>query len=348
MGIVLILSRLKQETLDIKAFIRELLFGYDCVIVPGFGGFIGNYFPARIDRATGTFKPPVRQITFNRNLNHNDGLLIGRISLVTGLNYGDARRRVEDFVWDLAGRLAKGERVVFDHLGTFEYNNENSIQFEPESNINYYLDSFGLDSFHLSHHKGYDVRRRVRRHIDRDPVRMSSIRKNLVRAVVMIPIIALLIIVPLKNQFNNKAVVESVTFNPLATAEIENNRNAIDSDLITLSGSKEEELVKSTEKNISEKPVETLPVNPPSSPSVTVAEESTYYIITGSFKSEENALSHVKALKEDGFDPEIIKAANGFFRVNAMRCNTMEKALSKKDSLSRKFQGVWITKKKPI
>jgi len=60
----------------------------DC---PGFGGFIGNYTPARIDKSTGTFYPPVKQISFNRNLNHNDGLLIGRISMSSKINYGDAR-----------------------------------------------------------------------------------------------------------------------------------------------------------------------------------------------------------------------------------------------------------------
>ncbi len=67
--------------MDVTAFIRELLFGHDCVIVPGFGGFIGNYTPARIDKRTGTFYPPVKQISFNRNLNHNDGLLVGKISV---------------------------------------------------------------------------------------------------------------------------------------------------------------------------------------------------------------------------------------------------------------------------
>ena len=89
----------KEElAVDITAFIRELLFGHDCVIVPGFGGFIGNYTPAKIDKNTGTFYPPVKQISFNRNLNHNDGLLIGRISVSSGINYGDTRSLVEDFV----------------------------------------------------------------------------------------------------------------------------------------------------------------------------------------------------------------------------------------------------------
>lgn len=334
--------------LDIKAFIRELLFGYDCVIIPGFGGFIGNYSPARIDRTTGTFKPPVKQITFNKNLNHNDGLLVGKISLATGLNYGDSRRLVEDFVKDNNVRLSSGERVIFDHLGVFYLNHENSIQFEPEPDINYYLDSYGLETFNLRHHKDYDVRKRVRRHIDRGLVSSSSLRKNLVRAAIMIPVIALLVIVPLKNQYSHKTGIETVTLNPLVTAEFEDNRRAIDSTLVLPPLTKEESLIEPSENIISEKPAATTPDVQPSLSSGPISEESTYYIITGSFKSEENALSHVQALKAEGFEPEIIKASNGFFRVNAMTCNSMAKALTKKDSLSRKFSGVWITKKKPI
>jgi hypothetical protein len=336
---------LKQEILDIKAFIRELLFGYDCVIIPGFGGFIGNYSPARIDRSAGTFMPPVKQISFNRNLNHNDGLLVGRISQATGLNYGNSRKVVEDFVRDLTSRLASGEKVVFDHLGTFAYNQENNTQFEPEPEINYYLDSYGLESFHLHHYREYDVRKRVIRHIDKDQMKRSSMRRNLVRAAVMIPILALLVIVPLKTQIYDKGRVESVTLNPLVTAEFENNREAIDSDLTSNSVIKEEILNKSAENNIPAKPLE-IPVENP--PSAAPTGEGTFFIITGSFKSEENALAHVRELKAEGFNPEILKASNGFFRVNAMECNNMAKALSKKDSLSRKFPGVWISKKRPI
>ena len=102
--------------MDVTAIIRELLFGHDCVIVPGFGGFIGNYAPARIDRSTDTFYPPVKKISFNRNLNHNDGLLVGRISDCEKINYGDARNLVEEFVTGLRRKLEKGEKVVFDNI----------------------------------------------------------------------------------------------------------------------------------------------------------------------------------------------------------------------------------------
>ena len=82
--------------MDITAFVRELMFSHDCVIVPGFGGFIGNYSPAHIDKASGTFYPPVKLISFNRNLNHNDGLLAGKISASLSVNYGDARAHIEN------------------------------------------------------------------------------------------------------------------------------------------------------------------------------------------------------------------------------------------------------------
>ena len=98
--------------MDITAYIRELLFSHDCVIIPGFGGFIGNYSPARIDKSSSTFHPPVKQISFNRNLNHNDGLLIGKISESSGLNYGDARNIVDEFVNNVRKRLEKGKNNI--------------------------------------------------------------------------------------------------------------------------------------------------------------------------------------------------------------------------------------------
>jgi hypothetical protein len=316
--------------LDIKAFIRELLFGHDCVIVPGFGGFIGNFSPARIDRLSGTFYPPLKRISFNRNLNHNDGLLISRISQSTGLNYGDARSVVERFTDDLKGRLARGEKVVFDHIGTFVNNHENNVEFEPEANINYHPGSYGLESFQCMPVTDYNVRKRITRHIDKGPVGYSPSRRNLWRAAVLIPILALLVAVPLKTGLF-KARVETTSLNPLVTAEFENNRKAL-----------EEAVVINVPASTAEpEPEPRLSVPEP-------VEEQLYSIITGSFKSEDNALSHMNSLKEDGYIPEITQASNGFFRVTATTCSNMESAISTRDSISKKFPGTWISKRKPI
>ncbi|MGD0756931.1 MAG: SPOR domain-containing protein [Bacteroidales bacterium] len=320
--------------MDVTAFIRELLFGHDCVVVPGFGGFIGNYTPARIDKSTSTFYPPVKQISFNRNLNHNDGLLVGRISFTSKINYGDARNLVEEFVTEVRKKLEKGEKVIFDNIGSFVNNHEGNVQFEPDRNVNYHLDSYGLESFQCLPLEGYDVRKRIIRHTEKDPVKQASIRKILWRAAVIIPLLSLLVVVPLKTDLF-KAKVESTTMNPLVTAEFENNKKAVDEGNYSEVPKKEEKA-----KIISDETAAAEVVTPVAS------EKKEYFVITGSFKSQENALSQVNMLKGEGFSPEIVTADNGFYRVCAMICNDLNTADIKKDSIAKKFPGTWVSRKK--
>jgi nucleoid DNA-binding protein len=323
---------------DITAFIRELLFGHDCVIVPGFGGFIGNYTPARIDRTNSTFYPPVKQISFNRNLNHNDGLLIGRISESVRMNYGDVRSLVDEFVEDVRKRLSKGEKVVFDHIGSFVNNHEGNIQFEPDQDSNYYLNSYGLTSFQVIPLEGYDVRKRIIKHADKEPVRQVTLKKYLWRAAVIIPLLGVMIAVPLTTNIF-KTRMQTTTLNPLASVELEKN-------------------IDSVERN---KNKESLPVvQPPAVTENTVAgelsspvnheistDESTsmsFCIITGSFRSEDNAVLLMKKLEKEGYKPELINGPNGFFRVSAFRCSSLDEATRKKDSIGMSFTGAWIAR----
>jgi len=311
--------------MDITAFIRELLFSHDCVIVPGFGGFIGNYTPARIDKTTSTFFPPVKLISFNRNLNHNDGLLVGRISGYSKVSYGDSRNIVDEFVAGLRKKLERGEKVVFDKIGSFVNNQEGNLQFEPDRNVNYHLDSYGLESFLFPPLEGYDIRKRITKHIDRDAVRHPATGKIIRRAAIIVPLLALMVIVPLKTDFL-KAKVESTTLNPLANAEFENNRAAV-------------------ENNVPEVQMipEVIPDQKPVSESVVVGEGS-YYIITGSFRLRKNAETQAGMLAKEGFTPEIIEASNGFYRVSAMICAGLNIAEEKRDSISEKYPNSWVKK----
>jgi len=330
---------------DFTAHIRELLFGHDCVIIPDFGGFIGNYSPARIDKVNGTFYPPVKKISFNRNLNHNDGLLIKKISGTTGMNYGNTRDLIAEYVSDLRRKLEKGEKVVFEHIGTFVNNHEGNVQFEPDENVNYNLDAFGFESFQCLPLEGYDVRKRLtgthtanQRHI---------IRRYLWRAAVIIPIAAAIIAVSLKADFL-KAKVETTTMNPLATAEFEHNKAAVDKGIVELT----------PEVSI---PADTISLEPEPAPVITPAatnetapaetvpnltEKNTYYIITGSFQSQENAGKQISQLQAAGFNPEVVAAGNGFYRVCAMECPDLATAVTKKDSIVARFPGAWISRKK--
>jgi nucleoid DNA-binding protein len=319
--------------LDITAFIRELLFGHDCVIVPGFGGFIGNYTPARIDRTTSTFYPPVKQISFNRNLNHNDGLLVGRISESRGINYGDARALVEQFVEETRKRLSRGERVKFEHIGSFMNNHEGNVQFEPDRESNYHLNSYGLLPFQFHPLEEYDVRKRVTRHSGRQPVTSSVIRKYLWRAAIIIPIAGALATIPFTTGIF-KGKTQQTALNPLSGIEFESSGVVTDKKPVYVSP----EIILPVKDSVSDEnksAVEQL--NP-------VAVAVQYHVITGSFKSESNASALIGKLSAEGYTPELLNGPNGFYRVSAIKCTSLSEALRKKESIGSKYSGSWIAK----
>jgi len=313
--------------MDMTAFIRELLFSHDCVIIPGFGGFIGNYTPARIDKSSSTFYPPVKQISFNRNLNHNDGLLVGKISGSANIPYGDARNIVDEFVASLRKKLEKGERVVFDNIGVFTNNQEGNVQFEPDRNVNYHLDSYGLDSFQFLPIEDYDVRKRIARRMDKGPVKNPATRKILWRAAIIIPLLAIVAVIPFRTDIF-KSKVEAGNLNPLVTAEFESNKKAVEEDASSAPPI-------ASIKSVGSAASENQPV---------LNTENNYCLITGSFKARPNAETQVRMLKEEGYNPEIINGPNGFYRVSAMKCPDLQSALGKKDSISKKFPGTWVKK----
>jgi cell division protein FtsN len=143
-----------------------------------------------------------------------------------------------------------------------------------------------------------------------------------------------LVAVPLKTDLF-KSKIEATTMNPLVTAEFEHNKKAVDDGIKDESAKVEENI-----KQISEEP---------SAPEVIVpvtAESNVYFLITGSFKSEENAISQANMLKTEGFDPEIVPAPNGFYRVSAMMGNDLNTAKARRDSISKKYPGTWISKKR--
>jgi cell division protein FtsN len=197
--------------------------------------------------------------------------------------------------------------------------------------------------------EGYDVRTRITRHIQRDPEKQASIRKILWRAAVIIPLVTAIILVPLKTDLF-KSRVEATTMNPLVSAEFEQNKIAIDErakddrakdDRAKDDSAKTEEIV--SKEAVEEPKIE--PVPKVEVPQPVVTRSNVYYLITGSFKSQENALAQLNKLKAEGFTPELVVAPNGFFRVCAISCSDMNTAVTKKDSIAAQFPGAWISKK---
>lgn len=130
-------------------YISNLLFLHDCVIIPDFGGFICNYKSACIDESTGAISPPSKDILFNRNLTHNDGLLAQWIVCKENIPYDKAVKQIELFCEDLKIRLNQRQRIAFGDIGVFYTDRRFNIIFEAGEN-NFLSDTYGMEEIEAS------------------------------------------------------------------------------------------------------------------------------------------------------------------------------------------------------
>jgi hypothetical protein len=124
-------------------YIKDLLYRYDCVIVPNFGGFITNRMSASYNTSTSNFLPPFKQIAFNNNLKENDGLLANYIASVESISFEDANKTIATAVNNWNVNL-QNESLELKEVGVLSLNENQQIIFEPNTNVNYLAESFGL------------------------------------------------------------------------------------------------------------------------------------------------------------------------------------------------------------
>ncbi|NDB35527.1 MAG: SPOR domain-containing protein [Flavobacteriia bacterium] len=82
----------------VEKTVFSLLQTHECVIVPGFGGFISKRKSANIDFTTGIATPPYKEIGFNIKLQDNDGVLINSYSAQHLLSYKESEQKINQQV----------------------------------------------------------------------------------------------------------------------------------------------------------------------------------------------------------------------------------------------------------
>lgn len=130
----------------LATYIKDLLYRYECVIIPGFGALLAQHQSARIDANTHTFFPPGKTLSFNRQLQTNDGLLANHVASVDGCGYEEALQKIRNFIGRISLQLSEGETVSMAYIGEFSLNNEGALQFLPSNKHNFSTSSFGLTS----------------------------------------------------------------------------------------------------------------------------------------------------------------------------------------------------------
>ena len=134
--------------MDIGKHIKDLLYRYDCVILPGFGAFLTQYQPASIE-AGNYFYPPSKSLSFNRQLQTNDGILAHYIASLENCSYEVALQKVRNFTAKISRELSEGVPFMIQEIGAFRLNSEKKIVFTPSDNTNFNRSSFGLSQFNV-------------------------------------------------------------------------------------------------------------------------------------------------------------------------------------------------------
>ena len=117
---------------DIERHIVELLLDNDCVIVPGFGGFMTHNLAASYDEANNVFLPPSRTIGFNPRLTMNDSLLAQSYVNCYDISYPEALKRIERDVDNLKQLVEKDGGHAICGIGKITVLADGRFDFIPE------------------------------------------------------------------------------------------------------------------------------------------------------------------------------------------------------------------------
>ncbi len=130
--------------MQLEAYISDLLYRYECVIVPEFGAFLTQTASAKINESTNTFYPPKKILSFNEQLKNNDGLLVNYIADVEKIPYEEAVEKIVKRTKSLKSYLLQGQTLIFKNIGDIVLNKDGKLTFEPSYQLNYLTDAFGL------------------------------------------------------------------------------------------------------------------------------------------------------------------------------------------------------------
>jgi cell division septation protein DedD/nucleoid DNA-binding protein len=135
--------------ITVQNHIKELLFEQDCVVIPDFGGFLTNFDGAKINDSKQFISPPQKWLAFNALLKNDDGLLSNYIAKEENISREQASLKVKSFVEETKRYIQFDNSYFMEGLGTFSQNEENKIQFQPKVSTNFYTESFGLENIRL-------------------------------------------------------------------------------------------------------------------------------------------------------------------------------------------------------
>ena len=311
---------------SISYYISELLFSHDCVIIPGFGGFIANTKSAKLNSNTNKITPPSKKILFNKKLVSNDGLLISYVAEQEAISNEKAKKNVEKFVKETITKLDDYKILRLDNIGLFTSTKENNLLFIQDNSINYNLSVFGMENIY---NKPINRKLESKKELKTTIKRINNYKTNpkyiIKVAAILLPLILLSYLGISYEEKINSIYINMADLTPKVKYTTDNDNSE---DVLFLTEEKKPLLntdIKKEKNYISAIDNKT----------------KTYYLIAGSFIEKKNANNLYKKLIIENYSSEILSSKK-FLRVSYSSFANKDEAILALKKLKQVNKDTWL------
>ncbi len=278
--------------MGVEHYLKELLYRYNCVVIPGFGAFLTQKKSAVIHKASHTLYPPSKTLSFNEQLTSNDGLLVSYMAEAEKTDYESMLIQVGEKVVAWQKQLKQGERLTFEAIGELWLNKEGKTQFQPSEQENYLTSSFGLSAFASA------------------PITREILKEEVVSIEEKIPFT----ITPEKraqNTFRPYLKYAAIFLLTLATGATAYRayQQGLDNQQVVRSAAEQQvsrQIQEATFFDTAPLELPTLSLEATSKERAFDSEKKVHHVVAGAFRFKKNADRKIRQLKESGFNPSYI------------------------------------------
>ena len=301
--------------MDLAAHIHYLLYRHDCVSLPGFGAFLVEHKEAYFDAEQQLYYPPRKVLSFNEQLQSNDGILASHMATVQQCSYERAVLDIHQHIISWKERVQNGKLNIAS-LGVFETNAEGKLVFSSEHGLNFLAASYALPQL--------DAQLISRSATEAAPTPVFTLAPQqsspfIRRAMVAASFLALL---------------------ALGTNYVQDQQT----DFVW----QQEQTLRENAREQASAAVYDLGELPTLNVIVPKVVTRGYHVIAGSFRSQNNADRLVSSLKRKGYyqATRLPKTSSGFHQVSFATYTTQREAYNAKAGiLEDHYPDVWVLKK---
>jgi len=329
----------------------ELLRTRECVIIPGFGGFVARYAPARLHPVDHTIFPPSKTVVFNPGLRSNDTLLASRLMETEQISWEEAMNRVTAFGNHCSRIIRNREILMLPGLGKLFLDPEGEIRFVQDKLSNLLPEACGLPVLTLKPVLRRQQQRKAVKAV-KETGRNLAVRTMQARArtIAVAAVLALLVGFSGLWLYNGNIGQSATQFVEYLigpdTGALQEYRPykqpapALFGDENLQMAFPDTAYLAAMIRILAEPVIDNTATLPELA---TYSPPSGYYIVVGSFTRSRNAEQLKQELTQKGYDAYILQAPNGFQRVGIFTSHSEQEALNSLPAIREQINsGAWI------